>query len=517
MSSYSAIPDILKKNSLKYDDKTALIDGVKRISYRDLENRSSALAAYLTEKGVAKGDRVGVFLEKNIDSVVAIWGVAKAGGISVIINTRLHTSQVRYCLDNSSVRCIISSGRKKHLLGVSSDEVPVFDTDLFRSIYEQYSYDAGEVADLSSSDPAVILYTSGSTGYPKGVVLNHRNLISAAERSVYYLKSASSDVIISILPFDSDYGLCQLLISIYSGGTLVLQRSMHPMHICSSFIEHRVTGCAGVPTMWMQLLQPRYSFRELEFPDLRYISIAGDRMPSSYMQELRSVLKNQQFFIFYGLTESFRTTCLMPEDADLRPDSIGKETVGVKVYVVNDRNKICPPGEEGELVHSGEGVFMHYWNDPESTARVLKPLSIISEDISGYGVWTGDIALRDSSDYLYLLGRKDFLIKTAGYRISTQYIEDVLYGTGAIREAAVYGVKDVLLGERINALVSLKDGEEISPDEIISLCKKELPNYMVPHDVVIVPELPKTPNGKIDRPGIISKYGVPYEKTPPCP
>jgi acyl-CoA synthetase (AMP-forming)/AMP-acid ligase II len=276
---------------------------------------------------------------------------------------------------------------------------------------------------------------------------------------------------------------------------------MHPKHICDTLVQERITGFAGVPTIWVQLLQRYSPFKQLSFPDLRYITNSGDTVPLRYLKQLREILTETRIYLMYGLTEAFRSTYLPPEELEKRPTSIGKAIPNVDIHVLNERGEECGPGEPGELVHRGANIFQGYWNDTEATAKVLKPFPFGPEEVpcKEMAVYSGDIVTRDEEGFLYFIGRKDHLIKSAGYRISPQEIEDILHQMSGVKAAAVLGVKDDLLGHKIKAFVSRGDHANLGEKEVIDFCAERLPNYMVPHTIVFLDDLPRTLNEKVDR------------------
>jgi acyl-CoA ligase (AMP-forming) (exosortase A-associated) len=489
------IPDILKTSAIKFPEREAVIENTRSISYKDLEARSSALAHYLCKRGVKKGDRVGILLEKSIEEVISIWGIAKAGGIFVPITPSLTPSQVAYRRDDCGMRCIISIAQKVAALEKDTRCIAV-DIKEFDSIFKGCPDEPVAGAVIGKNDLAAILYTSGSTGYPKGVVLNHDNLVLGTQVLAEYLGNTEDDVIISVLPFSFDYGLNQLLTTCLAGGTLVLQRSMLPNDICNTLRDKRVTGFAGIPTVWVMLLQNLSSFKKLSFPDLRYITNSGGAIPGAYLKELRRVLKGTQIYLMYGLTEAFRSTYLPPEELEGRPDSIGKPIPGVRIMVINKEGKECLPGEEGVLLHCGGVIFQGYWNNPEETKKVLKPVPQGTE----MAVWSGDTVKKDKEGFLYFIGRDDEMIKCLGHRISPQEIEDALYKNAEVKEAVVFGVRDDLRGHKIKAVISLnKKRAQVSEKAILDACRGYLPEFMIPREIAFVEDLPKTATGKIDR------------------
>jgi acyl-CoA ligase (AMP-forming) (exosortase A-associated) len=345
-----------------------------------------------------------------------------------------------------------------------------------------------------------ILYTSGSTGKPKGVVLSHRNMVAGARSVAQYLGNHEGDRILSALPLSFDAGFSQLSTAFHSGAGVTLINYLVPRDIVAAAARDRITGLTAVPPLWIQLAQ-------LEWPEaargsLRYIANTGGRMPRVTLDALRAALPETSVFLMYGLTESFRSTYLPPAEIDRRPDSIGKAIPNAEVLVVREDGTPCAPGEPGELVHRGALVSLGYWNDPEKTAERFKPApgqphGLVMAEIA---VLSGDTVRTDEDGYLYFVSRRDEMIKTSGYRVSPTEVEEVIYATGLVGEAAALGVPHPVLGQAIVVVASARDGSRVDAEALLAQCRQQLPAYMVPARIAVrEASLPRNPNGKIDR------------------
>jgi acyl-CoA synthetase (AMP-forming)/AMP-acid ligase II len=260
-----------------------------------------------------------------------------------------------------------------------------------------------------------------------------------------------------------------------------------------------VTGLTCVPPLWIQLAGQRWPAEATA--SMRYFANTGGRMPRPTLDRLREIFPQARPYLMYGLTEAFRSTYLDPAEVDRRPDSIGKAIPNAEILVVRPDGTACDPGEEGELVHRGALVAMGYWNDRERTAERFKPApgrnpSIPTQELA---VWSGDVVVRDEDGFLYFVSRRDEMIKTSGYRVSPTEIEEVVYGTGMVRDAVAVGVDDQRLGQRIVLAVSPPDGRDVDVDRLLSELRRQVPLYMLPAAVVVLPELPRSPNDKFDR------------------
>ncbi len=497
----------------------AIVDGGRNYSYEELWEAVSRLSSTLREEGVRRGDRVGIYLDKSWDVVVAIFATARAGAAFVVMNPLLKESQVRHIMMNCGIRILIGEGQR--VAGMSLPDVEVTFTrgsgelrlpwsGRVRSFAEAMQGPQATDSSIPCTelDLASIIYTSGSTGLPKGIMLTQRNLVAGAQIVSSYLENSSRDRVLSLLPFSFDYGLNQLTTMIRVGGTLVLQRSHLTGDILESLRSQRVTGLAGVPSLWVLLLQARRSIEQAPLCDLRYLTNSGGTIPTTHFEALRRLFPQTKLYLMYGLTEAFRSAYLPPAEVERGPTCIGRAIPDTDLWVVNADGEECKAGETGELIHRGPTVALGYWGDAEKTERVFRPnpFALKGTESRDIVAFSGDLVRRDAEGYLYFVGRRDELIKTQGYRVSPQEVEDLLCSAPQVWEAAAFGQADDLLGQRIVAVVSLKNGTASGPGEIHHWCAQRAPHYLVPRDIHILPELPKTPTGKIDRSALKHAY-----------
>jgi acyl-CoA synthetase (AMP-forming)/AMP-acid ligase II len=338
-------------------------------------------------------------------------------------------------------------------------------------------------------------------------MVSHNNVLSGATIVADYLDLTEEDRIIGLLPFSFDYGLNQAMTALLVGGTLAIQRSLFPAGICRTLSDQKVTGIAGVPTLWLQLTGSHSPFLKWRFPHLRYVTNSGGRLPESVVRQIRKAHPEVQIFLMYGLTEAFRSTYLSPDQADIKPDSIGKAIPNVEILVIDEEGKPCGPGEVGELVHRGANVTLGYWKDPEATAKAFRPNPL---DSNGSGretvVFSGDLVKRDAEGYLYFVGRRDQLIKTRGYRVSPEEIETWLFASGMVAQAVAFGLSEDYVDSRVVVAVVPKEPETFSVQALDDYFKSEMPEYMRPKDIWPLEELPLTSSGKPDRVKIKQLY-----------
>jgi len=515
--------DLLVKSASKSPASAAVCVKGNETSYADLLDLSLRFAQLLYNTGIKKGDRVALYLPKQLETIVAVLGISAVGGTFVPINPLLKPDQIKYILNDCSVTLLISGSDRTKMLSETLTDCPDLRFAItVKSANEKLltvnglqvlAWDLHNIKPLAQtkihiadSERVAIIYTSGSSGKPKGVVLSHRNMVTGANSVVSYLNNQASDRILAVLPFSFDYGLSQLTTSLRVGACIVLMEYLFPRDILTILCKERITGLAAVPPLWTQLA--KLSWPAEAQTHLRYITSSGGSMPTATINALRSALPTTQIFLMYGLTEAFRSTYLDPLDLDNRPDSIGKAIPNADITVVRSDGSECKPGESGELVHSGPLVALGYWNDPQQTAQRFKPWPVSpTAEGDNIAVWSGDTVKMDSDGFLFFIGRKDDMIKTSGYRISPAEIEEVIHASDAVGHVVVLGIPDIAIGQSIVAVVApIKTGARVDIDTIISYCKHKLPAYMVPTKIEIIDHMPKTPNGKIDRNALMQKY-----------
>jgi acyl-CoA ligase (AMP-forming) (exosortase A-associated) len=513
------IHHMLESRASHLPDKEALVDNDIRGTFEIAAKKVTGMADGLRQAGLRRGERVGIHLDTSVVQALSIFGVSQAGGVFVPINSVLFPQQVAHIIRDCEMRGLITTRQKLTSLSSVLTEVPSLDfimvtgdradTEIGQQVYEltelfdsTVCHSRREVA--IGRDLAAILYTSGSTGKPKGVMLSHEQVMAGSSIVSDYLGITSADRIIGVLPLSFDAGLNQLMTAIQQGGTYVPITFVFAREIVKALRAEQITGMAGVPTLWSLMAQPSSSFGREPLPDLRYITNTGGRMPQNVLANLRQILPSTKIFLMYGLTESFRSTYLPPEELDRRPTSMGKAIPNTEILVLNEEGQRCKSGEVGELVHRGPTVSMGYWGQPELSAKVLKPHPFISAELgnSEKVCYSGDLVTMDEDGFLYFVGRRDNMIKSSGYRISPTEVEEVLFQSGMLREAAVIGISDGTLGDIIKAYVAPRDGVSITPDLLLAFCAERMPRYMVPKTVQVVQSLPKAPNGKVDYPAL---------------
>lgn len=477
------------------DDSSAIVEGAETLTYGGFRARVAALAQRLRALGLAPGDRVAILLPKSIRECVAIFAVSAAGGVFVPVHPSLRPRQVHHIAADSGARVLLTDPVHAAGLEGALDDLP----DL-RVLTEEVGEDG---AALRPGEPApdglaAILYTSGSTGLPKGVMLSHANLIAGTRIVRTYLGIHPADRILSVLPFSFDYGLNQLLTSVEQGARIVLLTPRLGDDVVRALEAHRITLLAGVPTLWTLLTRAAPHLAKADLSALRAITNSGGSLALPTIARLRARLPRTAIVLMYGLTEAFRSTYLPPDEIDRRPDSIGRAIPETEIFALTPEGRRARPGEPGILHHRGPTVSMGYWRRPEDTARVLVRDPFPSPGSApGLVCRSGDLVVEDEDGFFRFIGREDTMIKTQGFRVSPTEVEAALMETGAFRAAAVIGLPDPSLGQRIHAVTVPAEGAPGTAD-VLQRLRSALAPHLVPRTIEAVAALPTTPNGKVD-------------------
>lgn len=483
--------DLVGQAASRTPDAEALVTDDTRLTYRALAAQSLSFAERLQALEIAPGERLAIFLDKRVEAVVAMLGAAAAGVVFVPINPILKPDQVNHILADSGARCIVTSSLRARIPGddvlatipyvILIDAKTQAPTPSSRTTYLRWtqadappesaanahaSAATSRQTDTIDTDLTALLYTPGSTGHPKGVMLSHRSLLEGAWSVAHYLRHTAADRILAALPLGFDAGLSQLTTAWAAGATAVLVDYLMPADIVDICRRERITGFAGVPPLWIQL--SRAAWPDDTRARLRYFANTGGHMPQPVLRALRSLFPHALPYLMYGLTEAFRSTYLDPAEADRRPDSIGKAVPNARILVVREDGAPCAPNEVGELVHVDACVTLGYWNDPARTTLRYRP----SPDARPGGaqretaVWSGDLVRRDDDGFLYFVSRNDARIKSSGYRICPEEIEDVAHASGLVAEAVALGVPHDELGEAITLVVVPLSIDSFTPDAL---------------------------------------------------
>jgi amino acid adenylation domain-containing protein len=515
----NAVPllhDFLIESARRLPAKIALVSQGRRVTYEELDKKSNALAHALGRAGVRRGDRVVVFADNTVESVISFWGISKANAVVSMVNPQTKEDKLAYLLNDCRARVLVTDGhlapafapaaaKSKHLAAlIVSGTIDPARVAALPGVVAWETALGAERSDLAPPrrsidiDLAAIVYTSGSTGDPKGVMLTHRNMITAATSITTYLENVEDDVILGVLPLAFDYGLYQMIMAFKMGARLVLERSFtYPAQVLNTIVAEAVTGFPGVPTIFAILAELK-NLQSFDFSKIRYVSNTAAALGEKHIRSLQKIFPSARIYSMYGLTECKRCTYLPPADIDRKPGSVGVAIPNTELWVVNENDERVGPGEVGQLVIRGATVMRGYWEKPEATSKKLRPGPLPGELV----LYTGDYCKLDDEGYLYFVGRMDDIIKSRGEKVAPKEVESVIGDIDGVKECAVIGVPDEILGQAVKALVVLEQGVKISEKDIMRECQKYLENFMVPKFVEFTAELPKTTTGKIKKTGL---------------
>jgi amino acid adenylation domain-containing protein len=501
------VDSCLERSARAYEEKIALVCDGRRLTYRELNDAANRFASGLKAAGVRRGDTVVIHLENSVEAVVSIFGTLRAGAVFVPVGPTVKVNKLAYILEDAAATVLVADQRAEAVVDhalksttalrvvVVVGDGPLWLRDSRVRSFTQLLADAPPVRLIPPGidlDLSALVYTSGSTGSPKGVMLSHANMMAAATSIGQYLENTQDDVILDVLPLSFDYGLYQLFLAFNAGATLILERSfVYPAVMLELIEREQVTGLPLVPTLVALLL--KYDIGTLA-RSLRYITNTGAALPLSHIKALRAQLPSVRIFSMYGLTECKRVSFLSPEEIDERPTSVGKPMDNVEVFVADERGNLQPTGT-GELVVRGSNVMVGYWRAEEATDAILRPGPYPGQRL----LWTGDRFRIDDDGYMYYIGRLDDMIKSRGQRVSPKEVEDVIYSLVGVNAVGVVGVPDPILGMAVIAYVSADRERGLTEQDVLRHCAQYLEDHMVPKTVTFVDELLKTSAGKIDR------------------
>ena len=507
--SINSIRTLLEDSAVSHPSKTAIVFNEKSISYEDLLKKVNQVAFYLKELDLPKGSRIGLYSNKGIDQVIAILSILSTDYILVPLTRLLKPEQVQYIINDCDIKCIITDRLKLESIEeidfnghIISYETAHKDIPSFEEIYKYYNKPFKH--DVNGHENAVITYSFGITGQPKGIVISHRNLIDSARVVSQYLELREEDVISGTLIFNLDYGLNQIFCSLYKRATLALHRFI----LAGDFYNHLINDKVTVVPLMPVNISNMFDEDEHRLPssdllsNVRVLTSSGGNVTVKMLKRLDKLFPDAKFYSMHGLTEAFRSTYLDPSQIHIRPDSIGKAIPDVELYVINEEGKECKPREVGELIHRGGYIYRGFWNAPVETAERFKSIQILKDVIDLEGqltdeivVATGDYVYKDEEGYFYFVSRHDNMIKTRGFRVSPYEIESVVANNlPQIDQCAIFSVPNEEIEEEIVMVYSSRS--ELAPKEITFELKKHLASYMIPSKIIYKKSLPLVPSDK---------------------
>ena len=468
----------------------ALICGPTIFQYGELREQVDRCARWLVAQGGAKGERVAILAENGVFFVVAYLGILRAGMVAVPIQGEASTETLDRIVRDAGIRRLFLSRRLTRRLAAWTRPAPLEVIDET----ELAGVGSPEPVDFPAIDPeqdqASLMYTSGSTGVPRGVVITHGNILTNTRDIVEVLGLTAADRVMVVLPFHYCYGLSLLHTHLAVGASLVINNQfLFPEQVLQEMQTRECTGLAGVPSTY-QILLRKSRFKRMEFPALRWLQQAGGKLPNPFIQEILEAFPRVRFQLMYGQTEATaRLSCLPPERLGDKLGSIGRGLPSTRLEVINADGGTVTPGsdEVGEIVASGGNISPGYWNDPEETARYFR----------GGRLHTGDLARVDADGFIFIVEREREMIKSGGNRVGAKEVEEIIAELPDVVEVAVVGEPHELLGEAIAAVVAPVAGCSLQPDQVREHCRRRLPAFKVPERVVFLPKLPHNGNGKV--------------------
>jgi amino acid adenylation domain-containing protein len=525
---------LLTESAERYPDKEAARFEGESLTYNQLDKLTNQVARALQERGIQKGDRVGIYVHKSFASLICVFGIMKAGGVYVPLDPNAPAKRLAYITRNCDIKILLTSTEKlKQVEAIFSEGTPLTallltddKVELIASISEMIDIDSwGDILlkdeqDLSpvgtiETDLAYILYTSGSTGNPKGVMISHRTIFTFINWCYETFQMGPADRVTSHAPLHFDLSTFDIYATIKAGGTIVLipeKLSVFPIRLVQLLQNERITVTYLVPSI-LSLMVNYGKLGEHDLSSLRLVLFAGEVFPIKYLRELVAAVPHPDYYNLYGPTETNVCTYYQVQSRDLEPDQtqpvpIGKACENMEVFVVGDDGQLVTTiGEEGELWARGSCVAQGYWGDAEKTGQnfVVNPYQQYFSEIS---YRTGDIVTlhEDGINWIYI-GRRDHMIKSRGYRIELGEIESALYSHEGVKEAAVVAIPDDLVGNRIKAFVVPMENNGLTIRDLETHAAAKLPRYMMPESIEFSDGLPKTSTGKINRPLLVKQAG----------
>lgn len=479
---------------------------VDTLSYGQLRDAVARCAAILGEQlnGPAI---VPIIAAKSADCVVAMLGVLATGSAFAVLNRKLKAPQLNAAIAAAKPLFGIIDGDGASIVAANSTEafagLPWLRLSELAAGRDKQSGPVGRF-DWAGNAPGCCLFTSGSTGHPKGVLISAGDLDRRARAEADLYALTRDDVLLCVLPFSFDVGLNQLLSGLFAGGTVVLSESWLPADMLRSVAHFSITGISGVPAVWNDLITSSLRFhRTAEHASLRYITVSGGDLPVDRLLALAGAVDGAAIYKTYGQSETFRSAALKPDEFAQRPGSVGRAFGDAKLYVIRPDGTAAGVNEPGEIVHAGPGTLLGYLDGP---ATCLGPnLFHGPADPNSIAVFTGDTGYLDSGGYLFVVGREDSMLKIAGNRVYPKEITDQLLAIPGVAEAEVIGRKEATGETQLFAFVAAAPAASLDPAAVRRMLMARVPSYMVPRSVTILDSLPKTANGKIDRPALIAR------------
>lgn len=482
-----SLGNMLAESAAKYAERVAVIHGDRRITYRELERAACALANHLRSEGLGKGDKVALMLPNCPEFIIAYFGVQKMGGVAVTLNVQSTSYELRYLLENSDAKCLITQGSLARRFEEIRAELPLCghliptngpdEDSLFREIVAKGPFTT-EIPEMQEDDPAVMIYTAGLTGKPLGAVLTHRNLLTQSLLLRTIAHCTEKDIGLAVIPFFHSFGaVANMLATLRIGAGVVLMERFTLDGIFAAIEKEGVTYVAAVPRLFLGMFFHEGADK-YRVDSLKLCVTGGSAMPVEFIPVFEQKF-SVKIMEGYGLTEASPVSSFSRLDMPQKPGSIGIPIPGVAAKIVDEEGRELPPGSVGELILRGENIMKGYYKDEEATAQVIK---------DGW-LYTSDLGRIDGDGYIFLTGRKKRMIITSGFNVYPREIEIVLGLHPAVQAARIIGKEDLLRGEIVKAFVVKNPGAEIEERELLRHCRTYLSSYKVPREIEFVAEI----------------------------
>ncbi len=498
MSAEMTIPYLLDRCAFKFPDQEAIVSEAGRWTYRQWQANARRRAAALAKQGIGKGDHVATIFLNGNEVLETFLALMRIGAIIVPLNMRLSAGELKYIIDHSDATTVILSGDFKKVMGeirsdlpkvkkyiVTGDEVPEGMIS-FDAICSEDPGDGPDV-EIRESDIAFILYTAGTTGKPKGVLLSHKNLVWSALNLALDTEFEPQWILLLVFPLYHSAAIMLVFTTLLLGCTLVTMRTFEPKRVMELMVKERLTKMVFPPTVWNFILQLP-GLEQFDTSSVKSISSGAEAMPLETKKKLLSLFPNAKLGETYGMTECAATiSTLKPEFSLKKLDSVGQAFANTILRIVGDEGQDVSPGDVGEILIRGPHVMTGYYKDEDATAAALK---------NGW-LYSGDLGIMDQEGFVKIVDRKKDMIVTGAENIYPREIEDVLYTHPKILEVAVIGLPDPEWGERVHAVVVTKEGQDMTAKEVIDYTKDRIASFKKPRSVEFVERLPRSPAGKV--------------------
>ncbi|MBN1251583.1 MAG: AMP-binding protein [Bacteroidales bacterium] len=475
----------------KNSEKAFLLNKNEQISYSELFNKTISLSEFLKSE-IGENNNIILFSTNSLFFIISYLAIIKSGNICVPINPVSKEQVINFVISETNPKLIFLQKRFIEKFNEFKIEI-ISDNDFELKTQNKNNKDQKEnniTVNFDKERLAEIIYTSGSTAFPKGVMLSHKNLIANTESIIKYLKLTDKDTMLVVLPFYYCYGLSLLHTHLKVGGSIVLNNTFMLIgSVINNLKDYKCTGFAGVPSHFQILLRKSDSFKNTELPDLKYVTQAGGKLHTVFISEFTDNFKNTKFYVMYGQTEATARLSYLPyEDLNKKLGSIGKAIPNVKLQIVDEYGNEVNNGQFGEIVASGDNIMKGYYNDKELTNKTIQNGKL----------FTGDLAKKDEDGYIYIVARKKEIIKVGGERISPKEIEEVIVSIPEVIDCTIEGVYDEILGEKIKAIivVSDKNNNDNFKNKILEHCKKNLSSIKIPQELVLEKNVNVNASGK---------------------